>query len=164
MKNVFFVLLSFATTVTIAPQCYAQTDAQKALAQIGDFMTGSWVPADQKDKNGPRKHLYSWELDKKFVRTNGDLDPKPWHGYMGVDLESNKVGWWGFFADGTSGVLYLTKFTTDKWVFDGHDFGPDGKFRRTVTVIPGDGKLHAKIEDTLNGKTTVIEEDWVRHR
>jgi hypothetical protein len=83
---------------------------------------------------------------------------------MGVDLKTKKVGWWGFFADGTAGVLYLTKFTDDEWVFDGEDFGPDGKFRRKVTVIPGDGKLYSKIEDTLNGKTTSIEEDWVRHR
>ena len=164
MRPFLSLSFSFAAVLMTAPQCCAQIDAQKALTQIGDFMVGSWTPASQQDKDAPLKHVYTWALNKKFVRTNGELDPEPWHGYMGVDLESNQLGWWGFFADGTSGVLYLKKLEESEWVFDGSDFGPKGKFRRVVTIKPGDGKLHSKIEDTLNGETTVIEEDWVRHR
>ncbi|WP_146526151.1 hypothetical protein [Novipirellula artificiosorum] len=148
-----------------SPQCWAEIDSQNALTRIGDFMVGTWVPADQQDENGPRKHVYAWALDRKFVRTNGELDPAPWHGYMGVDLKYNQVGWWGFFADGTSGVIYLTKFTEKEWIFEGDDFGPNGKFRRKVTVkIPADGKISSTIEDTLDGETTVVQQDWVRYR
>ena len=165
MTRMLSHLLPFVAILVFASQCRAQIDAGTALSRIGDFMVGTWTPTIQQDKVGPRKHVYDWALNKKFVRVNGDMDPAPWHGYMGVDLSNNKVGWWGFFADGSSGVIYLTKFTDGEWVFEGDDFGPNGKFRRKVTVhLPADGKLHAKMEDTLDGKTTVVETDWVRQR
>jgi hypothetical protein len=175
MTRLLPLSLALAATLTLTPQSRAEIDAQDALNRIGDFMVGTWTPANQQDRNGRRKHVYDWSLNKKFVHTNADLDPEPWHGYMGVDLKNNQLGWWGFMADGGSGVIYLTKFTdviyftkfsAKEWIFEGDAFGPEGKFRRKVTVqIPADGKLHAKVEDTfLAGETTVVEEDWVRHR
>jgi hypothetical protein len=165
MTRLLPLSLALAAILALTPQSRAEIDAQDALKRIGDFMVGTWIPANQQDRNGPRKHVYVWALNKKFVHTNADVDPEPWHGYMGVDLKTNKLGWWGFMADGGSGVIYLTKFTEKEWIFEGDDYGPKGKFRRKVTVqILADGKLHAKVEDTLAGETTVVEEDWVRHR
>ena len=85
-------------------------------------------------------------------------------GMLGVDLRTGQVGWWGFFADGMSGVIHLNEADGDEWVFEGDDFGSDGIVHRRVVIKKlDDNRLSGRIEDTLNGeKQPVVDEEWTR--
>lgn len=150
----------------IASQAKAQEDPQTVLKQFGEFMVGTWTPTQQADEDGPRKHIYSWMLHNKFLHSDGQQDPNPWEGFVGIEPKSKKLAWWGFFADGTAGPIYLIESSSDQWVFEGDGARPDGKGTRRVSVFKtGDSTVRGKVEDIVDGETTVVEEtDWVRRR
>jgi hypothetical protein len=164
MYRMFVALPLIAISLSLNSSCFAQPDPDNALKVIGDFMVGTWVPPGEKDPDRPRLHSWGWTLEKKFVQINGERDLLPWHGYLGVDLAKRQLGWWAFFADGTCGVIYLTKFSESEWVFEGNAVTPQGKLQRKVTFHPLADRLHVKIEGIQNGETTVIEEIWQRDR
>ena len=136
-------------------------NAERQLQMFGRFMAGTWTRTDD---GFERKHTYRWGLKRKFMRSNGRKDPQPWDGFIGIDLSNGQVAWWGFFADGTSGVLHLTKATDNEWEFRGYDSSPDGAFHRRVLIKKlGANQLHGKVEDTAGGTTEVIfDETWDR--
>ncbi len=130
-------------------------------------MVGSWTPADQQNKDGPIKHDYTWILNGRFLHTKStDQDPTPLVAIMGIEPKSKKLAWWGFFADGTAGPIYLIQSSDSRWVFEGDgDAGPDGNILRRLTVEKtGDASITSTMEDTIGNSTTAVTRKWIRHR
>ncbi|QDV23176.1 hypothetical protein [Aureliella helgolandensis] len=155
-------LAIFLTAFALQP-AVAQ-DHHQAFEQFAEFMEGSWTPAEQNNALRPIRHVYSWTLDGKFMRTNGTQDPgRAWDGFVGIEPKSGKLAWWGFFTTGEAGPIYLTKFTDDEWVFVADNVGADGQTKKSVSVkIVGNGKLHAHVIDTSGKEKKEIHEEWIR--
>lgn len=142
----------------------AAQDHQEAFKQFAQFMEGSWTPAEQMNATGPIRHVYSWALNGKFMRTNGTQDPgRAWDGFVGIEPKSGQLAWWGFFTNGDAGPVYLTKYTDDEWLFVGENVDADGQTMKSVSVkIVGIGKLHAHVVDTSSEDKQEVHEEWVR--
>lgn len=137
-------------------------DPQAAYKEFAGFMQGTWTREDDGFK---RVHHYEWVMDKKFLRSNGAIDPRPWDGFIGIDVARNQVAWWGFFVDQSFGVIHLTEVEDGKWTFEGIDQSVDGPFDRVVIVEKlSDSKLRGIIRDSRDGDLLrpVIDETWER--
>ncbi len=164
MKTLVLLLTSLFL-ITISETRVSALDHQHALQQFGSMMEGSWTPLEQEDARGPIRHVYSWVLNGKFMRTNGTQDPeRSWDGFVGIEPKSGKMAWWGFFASGSVGPVYLTEASDTEWTFSGDKVGDDGNLTRSVTILKtGDARIRAIVKDTLDGETiTSLDAQWVR--
>jgi hypothetical protein len=139
-------------------------DHQEAYEAFANFMVGGkWTQT----VNGQKcEHEYTRTLGGKFVRSAAHVDPEPWDGFFGIDPKNNRLGWWGFFADGAAGVCHLTKATDTEWKFEGDAYSLKGAVRRKLLVKrTGPDQLLSRIKDSLNGEAQpVVETTWTRKR
>ncbi|MFN3189434.1 MAG: hypothetical protein ACE361_02840 [Aureliella sp.] len=163
MRQIILPALLYVALPTIS--LHAEVNHQEAFQEFSEFMVGVWVNQDRGNDEPRLEHTYEWTLDKKFVRTNGELDPIPWHGYFGMDLNTGKLAWHAFLADGRAGTIELTDVNQDHWIFEGNVIGPDGPFHKRVSVIKtSSNELTAEIADTYGEETHEKVSRWKRHR
>ncbi len=163
MKSLASILAIVLSAICVPP--VSALDHEKAFKQFAEFMEGSWTPAEQNDATGPIRHVYSWTLDRKFMRTNGTQDAeRAWDGFVGIEPKSGKLAWWGFFSTGDAGPLYLMEASETEWKFVGENKGVGGKTTRHVMIRKiGDAKLLGMVRDVDDGQeTTVVNDQWVR--
>ena len=147
---------------------YAQAeDLKKTLGTFGNFMVGSWTPAEQTSQQGPTRHDYNWVLGGNFLHMKTTAkDAMPLIAILGIEPKTNKLAWWAFFADGSVGPIYLTDHSDSKWTFEGDGAGPDGD--ETVKLIvekTGDATLTAtRISTPAQGEPMTFIQNWKRHR
>jgi hypothetical protein len=97
------------------------------------------------------------------VNGYGRRDPiEAWDGLTGIDHGVNTLGWWGYYADGTTGVAHLVNSGDGGWTFIGEVNKPEGTYHRLVQIKKlADNRLRSSVIDTKDGKSIAVVENQV---